>query len=408
MNSNDNGRRTKKPRNKKRMIIWIVTLMAMGYGACYFVRDDGEVEYRTAIVKRGAITRRIVEEEGSFEPITLVKVSSEATGRVVDIKFKENDPVKKGDILAYINADNSRREVQKAEKRINVLCSRIEESKISIELSKIRQAADARHVSQNKVLAENEIIFVEELDASMDAYDIASLTTVEQELKLSSLFMELEEAKVNLEISESGLDNCLIRSPIDGMILVKNIEIGELVSSGQEVFQVCSDLGRMKFVALADDNNVVNIEIDQEILVKYKDYDFLTKVKEMQSNPIIENEIISYNVISFVDNDDYVLRPGMKGDYSLVFFKKENVLMLPGGTLKEAFKFSDNSKTVIIKRGDQFLKVSAKVGNVGWDGEEILSEELREGDQVVLAEQAKVKKAKKKKSVVKIKLGGSK
>ncbi len=372
-------------------VISLLLLAALaGGGAWYWRHNRSDAPaYLTTTVTRGDVTQ-VVTATGQLNPVLNVQVGSQISGRISSLKADWNSPVKAGEIVAQIDPAPFQASVLEAE-------GDLESAKAALELAQTvaRRAADLRsHEGTSQAV----------LDQAL-----ASLHQAEASIKIKQ--GALDKTKVDLE-------HCTIYSPIDGMVISRNVDVGQTVAaslSAPVIFTIANDLSNMQIdsnVAEADVGNVAEGQNVDFFVDAYPYRTFHGKVRQVRNSPTTVQNVVTYDVVISVKNADLKLKPGMTANISVIIDHREGALKLanaglrfrplerivekgtppptpfsaertrPGGNKGER-RFE---RTVYLWAGgeDKPRKTQIKVGISDGIATEVLSG-LKEGDQVITA-----------------------
>ncbi len=295
----------------KKIIAAVVILVIIGiFALVRFLGSRGsEIRYKTAEAETDDMTS-LITATGTINPLTTIEVGTQVVGAISNIYVDFNSEVKKGDPLAEIDPAPLKTELKRAEadnKRARA------DFNIAESLYKT-----------NKELYEKRLIPKEEFDDSQAKY--------------SSALAAYEQSKVALEIAEANLMNTVIRSPIDGIILSRNINPGEAVSPNTKpLFVVAQDLSNMKIDTKVSEADIGIVSKSQKAYFgvdAYPNQTFQGTVSQVRNDPIINNNVVTYNVIILTDNKELKLKPGMTAEAKIVVADKKDVLRVPTAALR--------------------------------------------------------------------------
>lgn len=368
-------------RNKKFIAVVLVVLILIILLAFYSLRDEGaSVVYRTAKVDSGDISS-YVNATGTVNPVTTVEIGSRVAGTVQNVYVDFNTPLKEGEALAKIDLTPFQAKLNQAE----------------ADLRKARADAElANTVMQaNKELYEQRLISKQEYEDSRVQY--------------SAAIAALEQAKAALDIARSDLNNTTIRSPIDGIVISRNVNVGQTVGPEQRsepLFVIAEDLARMKVDTHVSEADIGKIESNQEAFFTvdaYPNQTFQGNVWQVRNKPTTSNNIVTYDVVILVDNEGRKLKPGMTADVRILTAHKENVLRVPRAALRfippPSAQIEGKSQENIGNRSVVWVpvenqKIKAVPISTGVSGDvftEVLDGNLKEGQKVVVEASEKSK-----------------
>jgi len=372
-------------RSIKKTIVWLLILAAAG-AALYFYSQSKtpkpEQLYRFQHISRGDVTQTI-SANGTLNPVTLVNVGTQVSGRVSKLYVDFNDEVEKGQVL--LELDDSLFTAQIEEARGNV-----RNAQSSLELA---QANEARMRS----LFQQEYVSKQELDQSVQA--------------LKSARAQVETAQAQLRRHETNLGYSIIRSPVSGVVVDRVVNIGQTVAASFQtptLITIAQDLTKMEINSSFAEADIGNIKVGQKAKFNvdaYPNRSFEGIVKQVRLNPTITSNVVTYNVVVSVDNPDLILLPGMTAYVNIAVATYVNVLLAPNSALrfKPSAEEQENEadkprptrkqgsadkpmgKIYILQQG-QLQPIPVELGITDGRFTQITTAELKEGDRVVVGE----------------------
>jgi HlyD family secretion protein len=294
---------------------WILTVavIAAAAGGFFYYRHahTTPVSYNTTPVTRGELTQ-VVTATGTLNPVVNVTVGSQVSGIINKLNVDFNSIVKSNEIIAEIDPSTYAAAVEQAR-------ADLANAKANLEL----QQAEAQRSAE---------LFTNKLISSSD-YDTASATLHEAEATV-----QIKQA--SLDNSEANLGYCKIRSPVDGIVILRSIDLGQTVASSfntPTLFQIANDLTKMQIdtsVAEADVGGILEGQGVDFTVDAYPYRDFHGSVTQVRNSPTTVNNVVTYDCVISVTNADYKLKPGMTANVSIIVAQRENTLMIPNGALR--------------------------------------------------------------------------
>ena len=385
---------------RAKVLVPLLLLAAVIAGAAYMQKrseaNKGE-RYRTAAVDRGPVIQRI-SANGTLNPVTVVNVGTQVSGTVVKLYTDFNQPVKANQILL---------ELDPALIKANI--GQLEAAMRSVEAT-MRLAEST--LKRNTELVAKGFITPQALEQNLKELDVAKA--------------QVAQAKAQLDREKTNLSYTIIRSPIDGIIIDRKIDIGQTVAasfSTPTLFQIAKDLEAMQIDTSVAEADVGSVKQGMDVrftVDAYPDRDFNGKIRLVRLNPTIQQNVVTYNVIVDVTNESNLLKPGMTAQVSFVANQRADVLRIPNGALRfrpvkdeKAEKKDDKKKpaapktdvvkpepTAAEKAGDRARRPPSRVYKVDAKGElipvevrtgvasnqhtEIISGEIKAGDELVI------------------------
>lgn len=319
---------------KKRIVIATAVLVAVATAAVMLKPKDNVVppsKYRSSVVDRGAINQTVTAT-GTINPVALINVGSQVSGTVAELHADFNDRVKKGQVLLKLEPTIFNAQVAQAE-------ANIASARASLRLTQATFQRNEQLVAQNFVSSLA-------LDQSRREMDVAAAN-----LKL---------AQAQLDRARADLNNSVIRSPIDGVIIKRTIDLGQTVAASfttPNLFQIANDLTKMQIdtsvseadVGLLRDGLPARFVVDA-----YPDREFNATMRQFRLAPNVVQNVVTYNVVLDVDNTDELLKPGMTAQVRLVVANRPDVLRIPTTALR--FRLSEEEQAAEKKRNESKAK----------------------------------------------------
>lgn len=301
-----------KNRNFRRDFAWLAFAPLL-LAACG-PKKAGPKTYEFTEIRRGSL-ERTVSSSGTINPVATVKVLPQMSGKVEKINVDYNDSVRKGDILAELNTDMLR--LQRDQQLAQVIKSRA-----NYELQRI-------NYRNQEALAEKNLISEYEFKTSKTTLD--------------SQAADLAVAEANLKVIETEINQyAFITSPIDGIVLERNINVGDTVvdsssSNTSSIFVIAENLKEMQIEASVGELDVTSIHKGQAVrftLESLPGRSFTGEVENLRLVPTVQSNVVSYTVIINVENQDGSLLPGMTCAVEFIVERSENILMAPNAALR--------------------------------------------------------------------------
>jgi HlyD family secretion protein len=294
-------------------IIFVGGIVVIAAGIWFFfIRDQGEApQYQTVEIARGNVTN-VVTATGTLNPVVNVTVGSQVSGIINKLNVDFNSIVKSNEIIAEIDPSTYHAAVEQA-------TADLANAKANLEL---QQAEEERSAD----------LFTNKLISGSD-YDTAIAT--------------LHEAEATVQIKQASLDNananlgyCKIRSPVDGIVISRAIDLGQTVASSfntPTLFQIANDLTKMQIDSSVAEADVGGVVEGQEVDFTVDAYPYRTfhgTVTQVRNSPTTVNNVVTYDCVIGVTNADYKLKPGMTANVSIIIAQHEGVLKIPNGALR--------------------------------------------------------------------------
>lgn len=326
----------------KKWKIWLFLAAILLMVAAFFIwrstraSSNNNIRYITEPLVRGDL-RVTVTAVGNLEPTNEITIGSELSGTVKEVYVDTNDQVTKGQPLAKLDTSKLERQTDSSRANAAAATARVAQAKATlvetesnlVRLQKLHEASGGKVPSQA------------ELDAAI-------ALTERAKADLESAGADVRQAEANIGTNESDLEKSVIISPIDGIILVRDIEPGQTVAAtmtAPELFIVAEKLENMKLevaVAEADIGRVKEGQNATFTVDAWPNRTFNASVKKVEFGSKVTDNVVTYTTELEVSNDDLSLRPGMTATAEIAVAEAENVFLIPNAALR----FSPVSATV--------------------------------------------------------------
>lgn len=353
---------------KKKALLAALALVLAAAGVGFWLRGrEREAEFLTAKARRGSIGQTITAT-GSLQAVTTVQVGAQVTGRIQALYADFNSVVKRGQVLALIDPSNFQAQKERAEAGLAtalaavksgeaLLANRLAELnsvRASLEAARVARDDQQRLLKRSRELADSGLLSERDLESVQAAADQAEArlkqtqAQLEQaEAQVRSARAQLEqaraqvlEAKASLRMAEVNLQYTEIRSPIDGVVIERNVDVGQTVAASLQaptLFLIANDLRRMQVTASVDEADIGAISekaVVEFTVDAFAGEVFRGRVSEIRLNARTVQNVVTYNVIIDVPNPQLKLRPGMTANISFIVARMDNVLKIPNAALR--------------------------------------------------------------------------
>jgi HlyD family secretion protein len=369
---------------KKPIIMATIGILAVGAiaGYIFWSRQATAEEYMTGKIERGTI-RNTVAATGTLQAVTTVQVGSQVSGTISALYVDFNSNVKRGQLVAQLdpaifqaqvasaraNLEQSRANLADAQARLIAARSTIDNQRAGVSSANANLAAlkaqrdDAQNqLKRQEELAKAGIIAERELEtartnyASADARYNQAAAQVEQarvtekssagagiaqaDAGVKQAQAQVQQTQASLQLAEVNLSHTTIRSPIDGVVVSRNVDVGQTVAaslSAPTLFTIANDLTQMQVIANIDqaDIGVINQSNRVSFTVDaFPGQNFNGEISQIRLNPQNVQNVITYNVVINVSNPDLKLKPGMTSNLTMTIAERTDVLKVPNAALR--------------------------------------------------------------------------
>ena len=326
------------------------TLVLVVAGALAGCGDEPE-SFLMQSAQRGPI-EATVSATGTLNPVHMVEVGTYASGRIESVEVDYNSAVTEGQLVAKIDPANALVRVQKA--RANVLSAR----------ARLRGAeAD---LGLKKEQLERQGALHAETTVSRDRFESAETAHVQASAQVEIARAQLAERQAELEDANVNLAHTDIRSPVNGIVLSRNVNVGQTVAASFQtptLFLIAQDLRQMQVnsdVSEADIGLVAPEQIVRFSVDAFQDRVFEGTVRQVRNAPISVQNVVTYDVVVDFDNSELLLRPGMTATLTIITAARDDVLKVP----RRALRFRPRGAAAMVSKGGL-----RRVWTLGEDGE---------------------------------------
>ncbi len=346
----------------------------------------GQWSYETQAVARGDLTLTVVAV-GKLEPLNTVEIGSELSGIVRQVHVDANDPVTAGQVLAELDATLLDAQTRQARAQVTA-------SEASLAQARVQATAAGRDLRRAESLAASGSIAAASLDDARSASEQAAAA-------VDVARAQVLQARASLASAEANLEKVTILSPIDGVVLERNVETGQSVVSALQaatLFRLAQDLTRMKVSVEVDEAYIGRMRAGQAAtftVAAYPERVFDAVVAKVHLSPIAGQQVVTYEAELHLDNPDALLLPGMTATAVVVTDTVQAALLIPNAALRftpanqqlppPAPREGKRVARVWLSTGGE--PVPAEIVSGATDGlhSVVLEGELKEGDVVITA-----------------------
>jgi HlyD family secretion protein len=330
--------------------LWLsigAVVTAIGAGIFYY-RSDVAAEaptVNTAEVTLGNVVAT-VEATGRLEAVTTVEVGTQVSGTIKTLGADFNSEVRKGHVVAELDPSLFQTQVAQEQATVTRLRAEVERARV--------QAADAKvKLGRARELSEKDLIARSDLDAALSTANAADASVKSAEAQLAQAQASLNQAQVNLS-------HTIIRAPIDGVVIARNVNVGQTVAASMQaptLFIIARNLTEMRVNASVDESDIGKIRTNQPVRFRvdaYPDDTFSGIVSQVRLQPVVEQNVVSYVTVIDVPNPDLKLKPGMTAAVTIETARADGVMKVPNAALR--FRPSDEVFDALDQRAPERLQ----------------------------------------------------
>lgn len=389
---------------KGRLLLWLITIVLIGGLIAAVVwwqyPREQEIHWQTQPIDRGDIVLT-ANATGTLQPRRTVTIGAEISGKIATVEVENNERIARDQVLATF--DTTTLKATEALARAGLLSSQ----------ASLRRAEAS--LAEAELEEKRTVQLVEQEVAPKAEADAARTRTIRAQADLDQARADLERARAQLADVQTQLDQTVITSPIDGVILARQVEPGQTVASSlqaPELFIAAEDLARMTLEVWIDEADIGLVQAGQKATFQVSAYpgrQFEAQVETLDLQSTTTNNVVTYTAQLAVENEDYLLRPGMTAQTTITTGEQNDALRVPNRALRfQPPELDDNGGdgaifgvqvrrfrgrgspgpegigTVHVLRDGVPTPIRVNTGRTDGQFTAIESDELKEGDEILV------------------------
>jgi HlyD family secretion protein len=380
----------------RKIIILLVVLLLAGLGVAGYRFWDGErnsrANYVTESVDRGTIASTVTAT-GTLNPVTSVQVGTYVSGPIQAIEVDFNSPVRKGQRVARIDPAPFQVKVRKAEASLANAHAKVDKDRADLTLKKLTLERNVKLLGRN-------LISQNDLDTARSNYDQALAQVALDAAAVRQADADLEDARINLAYTD-------IRSPVDGVVVSRNVDVGQTVAASFQtptLFLIAQDLTKMQVDTNVSESDIGGVQPGQLATFTVDAYphkSFEGHVAQVRNAPTTVQNVVTYDVVVAVNNPELELKPGMTATVTVTTARRDEVVRIPIRALRfnperspkagEPTPIASSRNAAakpavwVMQDDKQPHKVDVQLGLRNDQHAELLSDQIKPGDQLAVA-----------------------
>jgi HlyD family secretion protein len=342
----------------RRLIYGLGGLVVLIVFWALFLRDSNETKpgdftLETAAVERGDVAR-LVTASGAVRALTTVEVGSQVSGQIIELDADFNSEVKEGDIIARIDPQTFESRVASAQADISSARASLDVQRANIASAEANFAQTEKDFNRVKALYDQDAIAQSSLEDADRALAVAKAALDGSRAQLRSSQATLSQRQASLQSAQLDLDRTIIRSPIDGVVIERSVDVGQTVAasfSAPILFQIAQDLEDIRIDAAVVESDIGGIDAGDPATFKvdaYPNETFRGTVEQVRLASETLSNVVTYTVVIAAENRSGRLLPGMTANVEITAEKRQGVLRLA----EAAVRFRPPSDGVAVVSGD--------------------------------------------------------
>jgi HlyD family secretion protein len=326
-----------KPKNKWLIVAGLAAVA--GLFAWFGLNHNGAIQHFTAKVEKGEI-HDVVEATGMINSVITVQVGSQVSGTISKLYVDFNSRVHKGDIVALIDPALLNGALLQAKADLENAKANLVAARANLEKAKSGLVQTKADYDRTAGLFKDGILSQQQLDLAKANYDSANATVGGAAANVTQAEAQVSQKEAAVTVAQTNLNYTVIRSPIDGTVVARNVDVGQTVAASLQaptIFTIAQDLTKMLVYAKTDESDVGNIKVGKPVTFKVDAFPketFHGVVSQVRMNATTVQNVVTYDTIVEFANPELKLFPGMTAYVTIPVATVQNVLKLPNTALR--------------------------------------------------------------------------
>ena len=326
-----------KPKSKWSILAGLV--VAIGLFAAFGLNRSTQAQHFTAKVERGAIND-VVEATGTINAVITVQVGSQVSGTIAKLNVDFNSRVHKGDVVALIDPALFQGALLQASADLENAKANLAAARANLEKAKANAVQAKADYERTVALNHEGVTSQQQLDLAKANYESAVATVNGAVANVTQAEAQVTQKSAAVTVAQTNLNYTVIRSPIDGTVVARNVDVGQTVAASLQaptIFTIAQDLRKMWVYAKTDESDVGNIKVGAPVTFKVDAFPkdtFHGKVSQVRMNATMVQSVVTYDTIIEFANPELKLFPGMTAYVTIPVATVQDVLKVPNTALR--------------------------------------------------------------------------
>jgi len=326
-------------KTKTKWLVLAGTGIVTGVVAGIMLSSGSHPQHFTAKVERGDI-HDVVEATGTINAVITVQVGSQVSGTISKLFVDFNSRVHKGDLVALIDPALFKGAVQQATADLENARANLIAARANLEKARAALVQTKADYDRTVGLTKDGVMSQQQLDMAKANYDSANAAVGGAQANVTQAEAQVSQKEAALAVAQTNLNYTVIRSPIDGTVVARNVDVGQTVAASLQaptIFTIAQDLKKMQVYAKTDESDVGNIQVGKEVTFKVDAFPkeaFHGVVSQVRMNATTVQNVVTYDTIIDFANPDLKLFPGMTAYVTIPVATVQNVVKLPNTALR--------------------------------------------------------------------------
>lgn len=348
----------------------LLLLVIVALAIWWFIQPqqaEQQINYQTQPLSIGEI-ESTVNSSGSISPVVTVDVGSELSGLISQLNVDFNDVVTSGQVIARIDDRTVQSRLKQSEADLASSKASLAQLKAGLVKAQAEEALAEREFKRTRELREKNLVSESELDISETAYELARVNIDTAKAAILVGESRVQQSQSSLEQVKLDLDRTFIRSPVDGVIIDRQVDKGQAVSaslSAPVLFSIAQDLVKMQIEADVDEADIGRIKQGQGVkftVDAFPERKFTGVVSQVRKAATVTNNVVTYKVIINLENKNLLLLPGMTANVDIILGERSNVLRVANSALRFSPASNDDSSGNESDSADRVQQLAQQLG----------------------------------------------
>jgi len=330
-------------------------VVVIGIVATIVFSRSAQPQHFTAKVERGEI-RDVVEATGMINAVITVQVGSQVSGVIAKLYVDFNSQVHKGQTVALIDPALLQGALLQATADYENAKANLLAAKANLDKSKASLVQTKADYDRTVELKKDGVMSQAQLDLAKANFDSAAAAVDAADATVSQAQAQANQKKAAVEVAQTNLNYTVIKSPIDGTVVARNVDVGQTVAASLQaptIFTIAQDLKKMLVYAKTDESDVGNIKVGKPVTFKVDAFPkdtFRGVVSQVRMNATTIQNVVTYDTIIEFDNPELKLFPGMTAYVTIPVATVQNVLKLPNTAIRYKPSLSQEEVLALYKQ----------------------------------------------------------
>jgi len=326
-------------KSKNKWLILAGLVVVIGLFAAFGLNRGAQAQHFTAKVERGDIND-VVEATGTINAVITVQVGSQVSGTIAKLNVDFNSRVHKGDVIALIDPALFQGALLQANADFENAKANLAAAQANLEKSKANAEQARADYDRTVALNQQGVVSQQQLDLAKATYQAAAATVNGAVASVTQAEAQVSQKQAAVTVAQTNLNYTVIRSPIDGTVVARNVDVGQTVAASLQaptIFTIAQDLSKMWVYAKTDESDVGNIKVGKPVSFKVDAFPkdtFRGVVNQVRMNATMVQSVVTYDTIIEFANPELKLFPGMTAYVTIPVATVQNALKVPNTSLR--------------------------------------------------------------------------